>query len=143
MVKCKMDIGNSYCQSFAYWKLNKSILACGAYRNQMKTLVKRVFFSNVLSNHWWHVHIRAIRLESIRFTKQLRLEKARVKGRLINELEEASRLGFAYQTLAAREALDRQLKSKHEGCPSVECLPFDASLHPRNSHLHFTILHKL
>lgn len=78
--------------------------------------MQRAFSDAFINNRRWSSLKRAIYFKSIRFSQQLSLDKLRIEGKLVKDLEEAMDSGNASQVLVAWSVLYRHLEAKHEGC---------------------------
>ncbi len=113
---CTVDLDKLHRQGPGYWKLNASFPARKVYRDRISELVKRQLTGAIVNNRWWANLKWAIRVESIKFSKELAVENNRLEGELVSKLEEAIRTGIATDVLAARMALDHFFAAKHQGC---------------------------
>ena len=115
-VICMVDIDRLHRQGPGYWKLNASFPARPAFRDRIRELVHRKLTGSVVNNRWWIALKRAFRAVALGFSKEIVLDKSRVEGELVRNLEEALRKGIATDVLAARLVLDQFFNAKHEGC---------------------------
>lgn len=61
------------------WKINKAILTYKRFLNRIRELVQRAFTGAIVKNRRWSALKRAIRFESVRFSRELSLNKFKIE----------------------------------------------------------------
>lgn len=115
LVTCKVDLDSIFSQGSGYWKLNKLFPVGRAYRDWIKELDQKDLMGIIISNTWWYNLKRAIKVESLRFSKLLAVERNRLVGDLATKLEEAIRNHIANGVQVARLVLNEHFNTNHEG----------------------------
>lgn len=112
-VTFRLTLDKLHRQGLGYRKLNNATLTYESFLNRVKELVKRPLTGVINNSRWWCTLIRTIRSESVRFSKQLSVDKTRIKVWLIRDLEKNLVSDDIFRVLVGTSVLCRLLRAKY------------------------------
>ena len=98
-----------------HWKFNTSLLKIRDFREQLESLIKRVFVGAVTGNRWWVSLKYRIRDFATKYGRQLNLDRTKEAKSIESRLSRAVAGGKSLSVELARRDLERESSERYKG----------------------------